>query len=103
MLQACYGHTEGAAGLTGALAALAMLNTRAAPAVMCLRTMNPHVGAALDGWASAAGSTPLLPRQSAPNLTAQPVPERLAGMLLDKLFRVARGKSVVCVAGGTSR
>lgn len=80
MRQACYGHTEGAAGLTGALAVLAILGSREAPAVLCLRHVNPHVGAALGGWAAAAGSAPLLPRQGAPSVTAQPTVECLAGM-----------------------
>lgn len=63
--KSCYGHTEGAAGLTGLLLAACMAGQQAAPAVMHLRTVNPYVAAALGDW-SAHGSKPLLlPRQHA--------------------------------------
>ena len=67
--QACYGHTEGAAGLTGALAAMCLTCEREAPAVLCLREANAHVCAALRDWAGAARLAPLLPRQSVPSMT----------------------------------
>ncbi len=49
-VKACFGHTEGAAGLTGALLAAQSLNRVCAPAVMHLRTPNAYVEAALGDW-----------------------------------------------------
>ena len=63
--KACYGHTEGAAGLTGLLLAACMAGQQAAPAIMHLRNTNPYVEAALADW-SGRGSKPLhVPRQHA--------------------------------------
>ena len=78
--QACYGHTEGAAGLTGALAAMCLACEREAPAVLCLREVNAHVCAALRDWAGATRLAPLLPRQSVPSMTMLPATEGHAGM-----------------------
>jgi len=63
--KSCYGHTEGAAGLTGLLLAACMAGHQQAPAIMHLRSINPYVAAALADW-SAHGSKPLhLPLQLA--------------------------------------
>ena len=43
--QACYGHTEGAAGVTGLLMAAGALQSRTLPGIMCLRRINPYVQA----------------------------------------------------------
>lgn len=48
--KSCYGHTEGAAGLTGMLLAMEACAARAKPPIMHLRNWNPHVQAALDNW-----------------------------------------------------
>jgi hypothetical protein len=77
--QACFGHTEGAAGLTGVLAALHVAAAHAAPAVNCLRTVNAHVCAALRGWSSAAAAAPALPRQAAPHVTPLAANARVSG------------------------
>lgn len=63
MLQACYGHTEGAAGTTGLLLAVQSMAQRSAAGIMCLREVNPYVGAAVADWATRAGHGPALPRQ----------------------------------------
>lgn len=66
--QACYGHTEGAAGLTGLLTATCSLQQSMCPGVMGLRTVNPYVGAALAEWRSGAPAgmkIPLVPKQAA--------------------------------------
>lgn len=63
-MQACYGHTEGAAGLTGALYALGALAQAQAPGIMCLRDVNPYVSSALHDWG--ASMPPFAPRQTAP-------------------------------------
>ena len=64
--KSCYGHTEGAAGLTGLLLAASMASQQAAPAIMHLRSMNPYVQAALSDWAARGGGRALhLPRQYA--------------------------------------
>lgn len=65
-LQACYGHTEGAAGLTGVLMATGVASRQQCPGIMCLRNINSYVSAALGDWAqkgSSAGS--FAPRQLA--------------------------------------
>lgn len=49
-VKSCYGHTEGAAGLTGALLALHGLGHREDPAIMHLRNVNPYVASALAEW-----------------------------------------------------
>lgn len=49
--KACFGHTEGAAGLTGALLALQPLARALCPPIMHLCALNPYVTAALGGWA----------------------------------------------------
>lgn len=46
----------------GALLAVAALQQAAAPGVMCLRRINPYVGAALGDWQRRAGEAPLVPR-----------------------------------------
>ena len=63
MIQACYGHTEGAAGTTGLLLAIQSMSQRCAAGIMCLRDMNPYVSAAVADWAKRAGDAPMLPRQ----------------------------------------
>ena len=52
--KSCYGHTEGAAGLSGLLLAAGSLRTQAAVPIMHLRQLNPHVAAALLGVARRA-------------------------------------------------
>jgi acyl transferase domain-containing protein/acyl carrier protein len=64
--KACYGHTEGTAGITGLLAALGPLQHGAVPAVMHLRTPNSYVTAALADWRRARGAPTYVPRQPAP-------------------------------------
>lgn len=65
--KACYGHTEGTAGVTGALLALTSLNEAARAPIVNLRSTNPYVEAALTSWRDAA-DRPLasLPRQAGP-------------------------------------
>ena len=77
--KACFGHTEGAAGLTGALLALQPLAHALSSPIMHLRTLNPYVTAALGGWARHGAQTltlsAALPRQLCPS---QPL-ENLSG------------------------
>ena len=63
VLQACYGHTEGAAGTTGLLLAMQSVTQRSAASIMCLRDVNPYVSAAVSEWAKRTGQGQLLPRQ----------------------------------------
>ena len=65
-MQACYGHTEGAAGTTGLLLAVESMTKPSAVGIMCLRDMNPYVSAAVADWAKRAGLAPMLPRQLGP-------------------------------------
>jgi len=69
-VKSCYGHTEGTAGLSGALLAMQALHHGTAPAIMHLRSMNPYVGSALGDWKKRAGLEASVPRQ----LGAQSVP-----------------------------
>jgi acyl transferase domain-containing protein/acyl carrier protein len=62
-VKSCYGHTEGAAGLTGALLAMQALHHGTAPAIMHLRGMNPYVGSALGDWPKRTGLKASVPRQ----------------------------------------
>ena len=65
-VKSCYGHTEGAAGLTGLLLAAAAANGSSAAPVMHLRSMNPYVEAALGDWRKATGLAAAIPRQQQP-------------------------------------
>lgn len=49
-IKACYGHTEGTAGIHGALLAVLALRRRGVPAIMHLRNLNPYVEASLEDW-----------------------------------------------------
>jgi hypothetical protein len=64
--QACYGHTEGTAGITGALLAITALRQSAAAPIVNLRSVNPYVTAALSDWGSLKGLDAHAPRQLAP-------------------------------------
>lgn len=63
--KSCYGHTEGAAGLTGVLLAAASLQSTSLSPIMHLRNLNPHVGAALGDWKRSAGVLATVPLQPA--------------------------------------
>lgn len=45
-----YGHTEGAAGLTGVLAAAAAVTAAERPPVVNLAHLNPYVASAFEDW-----------------------------------------------------
>ena len=78
MVQACYGHTEGAAGLAGVLTAAAACCTALAPPVTSLRSLNPFVAAATAEWRARHGMPALLPRQTLPSSAeARCLPETL--------------------------
>ena len=61
--QACFGHSEGAAGIVGLLLAACLLQHGLAPPVMGLQTVNPYVGFAL--MERTGPNKLLLPRQPA--------------------------------------
>ena len=63
--KACFGHTEGTAGVHGALTAVLALQLRSAPPVMHLRHVNPHVASALDEWQGKLGLRQGVPRAAA--------------------------------------
>ena len=65
--QACYGHTEGAAGLAGAMTAAALCCDALAPPVTTLRQLNPYMAAAASDWRARQGMQAELPRQVAPS------------------------------------
>ena len=47
IMQACYGHTEGTAGITGLLLAASALQEAASVPIVNLRDINPYVAAAI--------------------------------------------------------
>jgi hypothetical protein len=62
-VKSCYGHTEGAAGLTGLLLAAQAAGQQCAAPVMHLSSMNPYVEAALGDWQKSSGLAAAIPRQ----------------------------------------
>ena len=65
-LQACYGHTEGTAGITGALLATVALQRAMAPGIVNLVQMNPYVEAAVADWRARKDVRIVMPRQLGP-------------------------------------
>ena len=63
--KSCFGHTEGAAGLTGLLLAASVVSQDIVPAIMHLRGMNPYVQAALADWSKSGHTVTQVPRQCA--------------------------------------
>ncbi len=61
-VKACYGHTEGTAGIHGALLSILTANSRAAAPIMQLRSVNPYVSAALSDWRKDSRVEPIVPR-----------------------------------------
>ncbi len=57
-MQACYGHTEGTAGITGLLLAASAIRKAASAAVVNLRGINPYVAAAVGDMKSMAAHAP---------------------------------------------
>ena len=62
--KSCFGHTEGAAGLTGMLLAVESCAARAMAPVMHLRNCNPHVATALESWQAKSMFTASVPLQA---------------------------------------
>jgi acyl transferase domain-containing protein len=69
-VKSCYGHTEGAAGITGLLLAAATLGQQGLAPVMNLRNMNPYVSAGLEDWRK-RGLGASVPKVHAPRVPAQ--------------------------------
>ena len=61
-MKACYGHTEGTAGIHGALLSIMSVNSRAAAPIMQLRSVNPYVSAAMSDWRKDSRVEPIVPR-----------------------------------------
>lgn len=51
-VKSCFGHTEGAAGLTGALLAIGVLQNWSLSPIAGLRVLNPYVASTLSSWRS---------------------------------------------------
>jgi len=79
--KAVYGHTEGAAGVHGALAALFAARTRTAPPMLHARALNPYVVAALSKyWVSVRAPPAAVPRGGVPLVRRSPArPSPLTG------------------------
>jgi hypothetical protein len=63
--KACFGHTEGTAGVHGALVAILAAQYHAAPPIMHARHVNPYVASALNEWNQGLGVQQLVPREAA--------------------------------------
>lgn len=63
--KACFGHTEGTAGVHGALAAVLSLQRHSGPPIMHLRQVNPYVASALQEWSTKHGVQPSASREVA--------------------------------------
>lgn len=62
-VKSCYGHTEGAAGLTGLLMAAMATSQQCSAPVLHLRSINPYVEAALADWCKSGPWAAAVPRQ----------------------------------------
>eukprot|EP00887_Chlorella_sp_A99_P003340 scaffold26.g3340.t1 len=63
--KSCYGHTEGAAGLSGLLLAMSAQRQEATAPIMHLRSVSPYVEAALADWNRRSGAPVHAARQAA--------------------------------------
>ena len=79
-VKSVYGHTEGAAGLTGLLLAHAHLVTSCQPSVMHLRNVNPYVQAALQDWRKSHSAEAVIARQRSPAMEADAAGSSSFGM-----------------------
>jgi acyl transferase domain-containing protein len=70
-IKACYGHTEGAAGVTGALLGMVAEREQCQAAIVNLRGINPYVEAAALDW-SKHRIAACMPRQSGAISSWQP-------------------------------
>ena len=71
LCQACFGHTEGTAGITGALLALSAVGQRSAVPTVNLRHVNPYVEAALADWNARSSKAASVTRQLSPGTALQ--------------------------------
>ena len=71
-LQSCHGHTEGTAGMTGALLALTTGQQQHQAPIVNLRDVNPYVNAAFSDWRSRHGLIAAPSRQLMPAGTCAP-------------------------------
>ena len=70
-MKACYGHTEGAAGIHGAMLAVLAVQRRGVPAIMHSRTLNPYVQAALEDWQASCNVSASIPKVISPRSSAE--------------------------------
>ena len=68
--KACYGHTEGAAGLTGALLAMQSSLVSLHTPILHLAKMNSYVEAAVGDWARVHSLAGMAPRSRKPGCPA---------------------------------
>ena len=61
-VKACFGHTEGAAGIHGALLAMLAVQNSAAPPIMHSRSLNAYVKNAIADWKTSCNLTAVVPK-----------------------------------------
>ena len=71
-MKACFGHTEGAAGIHGALLAILAVQDSVAPAIMHSRSLNPYVQNALADWKSSCNLLAHVPKAGTSRGTSLP-------------------------------
>ncbi len=65
-VKACFGHTEGAAGIHGALLAIMAVQNSAAPPIMHSRSLNTYVQNAIADWKASCNLTAVVPKVLSP-------------------------------------
>lgn len=61
-VKACFGHTEGAEGIHGAMLAILAAQQQAAPAIMHLCGLNAYVSSAISEWQSSCNLSAAAPK-----------------------------------------
>lgn len=61
-MKACFGHTEGAAGIHGALLAMLAVQGSSAPPIMHSRSLNTYVTNAIADWKTSCNLTAIVPK-----------------------------------------
>lgn len=73
-VKSCFGHTEGAAGLTGVILAAHAMRLMESPGIMHLRTVNPYVASAISEWQRRQVAVSAPRQRSAQAIVAHNVP-----------------------------
>ena len=98
-VKACFGHTEGAAGIHGAMLAILAVQQQAAPALMHLRTLNAYVSSAIADWTPSCNLSASAPKVR-PHYTNTFL---LSNSQLATFDRLSKGYEVDVISAGQGR